>query len=355
MAMVQRQFEEFHDTIKLGHYDENEVLREKRGRILARLEEGLKKLFSDMGKKPPSYSTFNQGSYAMNTGVKPLDDDFDIDVGVRFEIAKDEYPDPVEVKTWVFQALKGHTQRVEIRRPCVTVYYQQHGEPIYHVDLAIYSDGSSNPDGKTYLAKGKTNSNEANRYWEEADPQGLMALIASHFQDSDDARQFRRVIRYLKRWRDVKFPSDGNAAPIGIGITVAAYHWFSPQYSVTDPFSNARTYNDLLALQRFVQVMLNHFRLVPSEEGGQVDRLIVRLPVVPYNDLFERMTDKQMADFKVKLEDLLQALNDADEEADPVEACKILRKQFGDDFPVPTRPETGRKVPRAFISSSASA
>lgn len=38
MARVQRQFEDFHDVIKLGHYDENEVLREKRDRVLARLD-----------------------------------------------------------------------------------------------------------------------------------------------------------------------------------------------------------------------------------------------------------------------------------------------------------------------------
>ncbi len=353
MADVQRYLEQFHDAIKLGRFDENAVLREKRDRVLNRLQDGLEEQFASRGENPPEYVTFNQGSYEMGTGIKPISDDYDVDVGVCFEIAKAEYPDPAEVKAWVLDALVGQTKHVEIRRNCVTVWYQQEGEPVYHVDLAIYSDGSSNWDGKTYLAKGKQNSAVENRLWEEADPQGLIDLIKNRYADAKDAEQFRRSIRYLKRWRDEKFTSGGNSAPVGIGFTVAAYFGFSPVKSV-DPFSNMVRYNDLEALRGFVQWILDSFQQV-YRDGECVERLAVVLPVAPKTDLFTKMTNTQMADFKSKLNELLDAIEGAQREADPVEACKLLQAQFGSDFPVPPKDETGQKRGPAILSSSNSA
>lgn len=350
MAQIQRQFEQFHEAIRLKRFSENAELREKRDRVLKRLREGLQEVFAGKGKTPPEYDTFDQGSYAMGTGVKPATGDYDIDEGVVFKIATTDYPDPVTVKEWAYEALKGHTKSVEIRRSCVTVWYQEDDEDLYHVDLAIYSGG--NPGGKMHLAKGKQNSEEQHRVWEEADPQGLIDGILGRFA-GEDAGQFRRTIRYLKRWRDERFPSDGNAAPIGIGITVAAYHWFQPVYMV-DTFSNTRRYDDLAALLRFVQTMRDNFTQRLSD-GQWVERLEVRLPVAPFGSLFEKMTDAQMVEFKDKLDKLLEALEAAHDEADPVEACRMLRRQFGDDFPVPKKEDTGRRTPPAIVSSSSSA
>jgi len=353
MANIQPQMMQFHEAIKLKRFEENATLREKRQIILDRLDVELKKLFASKNLKPPCYEWFGQGSYAMGTGVKPVGGNYDIDVGICFKIAKADYPAPVKVKEWVLEALKNLTSRVEIRRPCVTVFYQRDGEPIYHVDLAIYSDCECNPDGKIYLAKGKQNSSSEYRVWQEADPQSLMELIKNHFQDSEDERQFRRIIRYLKRWKDLKFSSDGNAAPIGIGITVAAYYWFVLKRSI-DPFNSQRKYDDLDALGCFVQVMISHFR-PKYTDGTWYERLEVKLPVVPYCDLFEKMTNGQTTTFKEKLVAFLDTIHKAQAKADPVEACKLLKAQFGDDFPIPSRPSTGQQRPPAIVSSSSSA
>ena len=85
------------------------------------------------------------------------------------------------------------------------------------------------------------------------------------------------------------------------------------------------------------------------------DRLRVYLPVEPYSDLFEKMTDNQMASLKEKLGNLLEALDSAIDEVDPVKACETLKKVFGDDFPIPEKPETGEKKHRAIATASASA
>ncbi|ABQ26398.1 nucleotidyltransferase domain-containing protein [Geotalea uraniireducens] len=344
MADVQKYFETFHDAIKLKKFDENQILREKRDIVLDKLKSRLKTIFEEKDEPVPTYQTFDQGSYKMGTGIIPLDSDYDIDVGVSFNVSKDNYLDPVEVKEWVYDALNGHTKKVDMRRPCVTVFYQKGDEPVYHVDLAVYSDESCNSDGKKYLAKGKLNSSDDNKCWEISEPQKLADTVGDKHA-GDDKKQFVMVIRYLKRWKDYNFSSNGNAAPIGIGLTIAAYNWFTPNKTLMDIVASTYKYNDLQATRGVVNGMLNNFG----------DRLRVYLPVEPYSELFEKMTDNQMATLKEKLGSLLEALDSAASEVDPVKACETLKKVFGDDFPVPEKPDTGEKKSRAISTASASA
>lgn len=341
MADVQKQFEKFHEAIKLKKFDENQTLREKRDIVLDKLKSRLKVIFEEKGEPVPSYETFDQGSYKMGTGVIPHENDYDIDVGISFKVNKDDYPDPVEVKEWVYEALNGHTRKVVMRKPCVTVFYQKNGESVYHVDLAVYSDGSCNSDGKKYLAKGKLNSLPENKSWEISDPNGLAENVGDR-HSGDDKSQFIRVIRYMKRWKDYNFSSNGNAAPIGIGLTISAYNWFSPNKTLIDPVAYSYKYNDLQATRSVVMGMLNNFGV----------RLKSYLPVEPYSELFEKMTDNQMTGLQEKLNSLLKALESADGEVAPEEACKTLKKVFGDDFPVPDKPDTAEKKHIAIASSS---
>jgi hypothetical protein len=353
MADVQKQFKKFNDTICLKQYEQNTTLREKRDAVLKKLKERIKALFEEKDELQPTYTNFDQGSYKLGTGVKPLNGDYDIDVGLKFNISKDDKPDAVEVKQWVLDALDGHTKKVEMRRSCVTVFYQSGDEPLYHVDLAIYSDAEANADRKDYFGKGKQNSQPENRIWEEADPDGLVTLLTGRFS-GDDWEQFRRCIRYLKRWKDLKFPAEGNAAPVGIGITVAGYNWFHPKMRTVDAFAGKTSPDDMAALIEFVNTMHCNFTSV-YKDGETAERLVVNLPVVPYNDVFEKMSNKQMDVLKEKLGKLLETLKEAASEPDPVETCKRFRKVFGDDFPIPDKDDTGDERGPAIITGSGSA
>jgi hypothetical protein len=230
------------------------------------------------------------------------------------------------------------------------VWYQRDGEDIYHVDLAIYSNAEANADGQARIAMGKKHSDEEYRYWELSNPPGLTEKIFSRFE-GEDRGQFRRVVRYLKRWVDHKFPSDGNAAPIGVGLTVAAYYWLSIEKDRDDFLSDDYTYDDFKALRRFTRQMLSRFRSV-HHDGEVAKRLVVKMPVGSENDLFEKMSNNYMGDFKDRLEALHEALSDAEQETDPHEACSALEKHFGDDFPVPEKNETAGKTDQAAIVSS---
>jgi hypothetical protein len=352
MANVQAQFETFNNTIRLGRFDENAILREKRDRVLEKLKQNLPGVFEKHGEPFPGYYPLDQGSYEMDTGTKPLNGDYDIDQGLYFYVSTTTYPDPVTLKERVFEALDGHTNRVELRRSCVTVFYSSNGEPLYHVDLAVYSDGSMNPDGKSYHAKGKQHSLPENRYWEVSNPQQLSDTIFDKFSGAEDRKQFRRVIRYWKRWKVVNFTAGGASAPNGIGLTLLTYYHFQPRY--TDAFANK--HNDLRAMRELVEAVLANFQLVYDEdEKAYVERLIVKLPIEPWKDVFDRMTARQMRILKDKMTVLKDALVYAEGVADTRAACERLQTVFGEDFPVPEKQETASAHPPAITSSGNSA
>ena len=307
-AQIQPQFERFHNAIKLDEDDEQRKLREKREVLLRSLAEGLPQDF-------PKFTRFIQGSYAMRTGVVPLDGNYDIDVGLVFDCAEEEFPDPVTLKRHVRDALTGYGRTVDIRRSCVTVSYIRDGRPEYHVDLALYvRDGS----GGLFLAKGREFSSSNQRKWVQAFPKELTEYILGRFSGHEQA-QFRRCVRYLKRWRDHRFSSGG---PISIALTVAAAHWFQPKYGPDGMPS------DLMALHELVRKMLEKSGAVLGVRG----RVIVKIPGSGDCDLMAGMTDRQMAGFRERLSDLDRALGQCYGQVDVSAACLELQGQFGLDF-----------------------
>ncbi len=316
MSNLQKQFEKFHANIRLSDKDEKAKLQDKRELLIKDLRRGLKRDAEENNTPRLIFEHFNQGSYAMHTGTKPCNNDYDIDVGLIFDNTQDDFENPVALKKKIKDALNSTFRKVKIRRPCVTVTYHKDGNPDYHVDLAVYVkiDGEEHFE----IAMGKEHSSEENQEWQESDPKELINKINNRLTD-DERTQFKRVIRYLKRWRDKQLNNGG--APISIALTCAAYHWF-------EPASFDGELNDLRALYNLVDSMIDNF-------GFPSARLSVELPVIPGGDLLDKMTDKQMEVFNEKLVVLKNALFDAKNETSDVDACKALEKLFGDEFPIP--------------------
>ena len=311
-STFQSRFLRFHNAIKLGNTDENATLREKRDRVLKRMRDrGL------------TFTWFNQGSYAMGTGVIPVQADYDIDVGIVF--TGDMRPaDPLTAKQWVYDAVLGHTTSVEWRRHCIRVQYVKAGEPTYHVDLPVY--WKDRWSSALSLAVGKRHSGVGHKEWQEADSRGLVNRVTSHL-DGEDHWQFRRVVRYLKRWKDEHFPVMGNAAPVGIGITVAALVGFTAAKDWN--VSTSAGYDDLGATLNLVNRMRGAFTNT-FHDGEYAYRMVQRLPVKPFNDVFERMTNQQMKEFKQRLDTLASRLDTAKR----IGTADELVRAFGADFPV---------------------
>lgn len=304
---LQRLFERFHRAIKLDENDERLKLRTKREVLLRTLREKL-------AAHSLAFDSFNQGSYAMRTGVVPKDGNYDIDIGLIFDCTKERFPNPVELKSLVFDALAGSRRRVAIRRACVTVTYGRFEVPEYHVDLAIYVRAS---DGSLLLAKGRKNSAPENCEWMPAAPFELTQYVLSKFSGTEQA-QYRRCIRYLKRWRDENFSS---GAPVSIALTVAAAMWFKPK------MGEDGTAVDLEAIHCLVKQMLGNF-------GNNFDlgHLAVPLPGFPKIDLLSKLTSSQMAQFKLRLNNLESALSKCYGDVSLVEAADVLASHFGSEF-----------------------
>ncbi|RKG78338.1 nucleotidyltransferase [Corallococcus sp. CA049B] len=310
---MQSCFRRFHEAIQLKRFSENAELVEKRDRVLKRLRENA----------PKSFEFFNQGSYAMGTGIKPLNGDYDIDVAVVFDINHRAY-DPVEVKRWVYDAVKPHTNLVKWRKSCIIVYYQQAGEAVYHVDLAVMARTSSR---ELHLARGEENSAYGQREWQPDDRLGFIQAVADRFS-GDEAAQFRRVIRYLKRWKDLHFPTEGRAAPTGLSLTVAAYAWFQPSQKSTWAGTEE---SDLTATLNLVNAIRRNFRQVLNTETRRFGpRLTLQFPKAPFDDVLARMTHQQMDEFYRRLETLEAWLKYAAER----NSATSLVHAFGNDFPV---------------------
>ena len=90
--------------------------------------------------------------------------------------------------------------------------------------------------------------------------------------------------------------------------------------------------------------------------GNTYGRVSAKKPTPEFEDLFGRLSEDEMRDFKKRMTALADALDFAWTTADPVAACERLAEVFGPDFPIPKEEETGepRKAP-AIITSSSSA
>lgn len=320
---LQSLLRKFHDSIKLRRLVENGELIEKRDRVLTRLRENLKKKYS------VTFTDFPQGSYAMDTGIKPpVDGDYDIDIGVVLnDIYQDK--DAVAAKEMVFRSVEGHTSRPPaFRRSCITVYYQLAGEVIYHVDLAVMTRDRYNANS-LYLAIGKQNSELNKRQWQPDDRKGFMAAVESKFA-GEDAVQFKRIVRLLKRWKNNHFSLEGHAAPTGLGLTVAAYQSFSP-IKARASYYESETYDDLSALLNVARWLKSQFsQSWDNASSRYFHTLSLFFPTVPRDNVFGKMTAQQQEEFYQRVDKLNSNL----EQAKMTDNALYLQKIFGSDFPL---------------------
>lgn len=285
-------FRRFHEAIQLS-YNGSAELRQMRDEVLNVLRQRLDKRFT----------TFNQGSYEVGTGIKPPPgSDFDLDIGVVFALEPSRYK-VQEVKEWVRVAVHS-LGTIEWKRPCITVQRKRH-----HLDIAVFVEHG----GQRYLALGK--QNEQDSRWQPDGLKEFMDNVAQRFPGSpDDSYQFRRTVRYLKRWKDQHFPRDGKSAPTGCALTVAAYKWFRPRRSGTEQ-------NDLGALETLVQEMTK--QLTASRK--------LTFPEKPHDDVLRKMSDEQIKQLVQRLGQLALWLA----EAQKLGSVAPLQKAFGADFPAP--------------------
>jgi hypothetical protein len=323
MADLQKHFEQFHNAIRVD-FDSQSTLREKRDIVLEKIAKSLKK------NGRPSFERLLQGSYKMKTGVLPLgEEEFDIDVGLVFDF-EDHRPETEEVRGWVMDAIGEHTDKVAEKTPCIRVHYKD--SPPYHLDLVVYGRLS----GELQLATKSA--------WIDADPEQLLGHVASAYaqyggtEGNTGIDQFRRTVRYLKRWGDVRSPGDAKGKPTGLAYTLLA----SKELACTQAFDG--TPDDATALSNM------------TESASKSFRISAKKPTPEYEDMFERLDNSQMELFKRDLKTLADTIRAAQDEPDPHDACSLLVAVLGTDFPVPPKGSGGKRTSSpAIVPSSSSA
>ncbi len=265
---IQTYFDKFHDKIKLGREDDAyRKVREK--------DESIKKEISSEFKDAgyPVTEDFIQGSLRTHTGIKPISGDYDIDRALVIdEINAPE--NPVIPKKKVLDVLnKRGFKNAKIKKPCVTANYIQDN---IHIDFAIYKKINE----CYYLAVGKENSDYTNRIWADADPIKLIDWIndKSYYYGNEDTTlsQFRRLVRYLKRWRDETFSDAVTSKIFSIGLTVMVKEQFRCS------FNDDGIKQDLQSLYDNVVEILNAGYFTEEQHGCY--RVNVDLPVQPRQD-----------------------------------------------------------------------
>ena len=334
---IQTHFDKFHDKIKLGR--EDDAYKKARGRD-DNIKAEVKTVFSEAGY--PVVADFIQGSLKTHTGIVPISGDYDIDRALVID--EEKAPEnPVTPKKKALDVLEDRGfKNAKIKKPCVTADYASDN---VHIDFIIYKRSGN----QHYLAVGKENSDENNREWSAADPHGLTDWINDDSRyGGDDAKailaQFRRLVRYLKRWRDVQFSETLEEKVFSIGLTVMV------KERLLWSFSTEGARQDLQALSETVGTILDAGYFTEEETGRY--RVRIHLPAQPWRDIFDGSSLNTGTQLYNKLKRLKEKLAEAEGLSDEREQCQILSKLFGDDFEVPDPPKGGSKTEKAKYSSA---
>lgn len=327
MANCNELFTHFNELIKLSDKD-RETLKIARNSLRERISKGYLKL-PEEDRKTHTIEFQSQGSFIMDTIIKPDKDDFDLDDGVYFQGG---LPEQKRAETQAFHDLiikaidKGNDiEEITDKPTCVRVkYYKKNGEDLgFHIDIpSYYAENLETPE----LADTKngwvvSNPVEFIAWFEEKAKSGFnKAFIYESLKYAEpyekwlsDVRkkdtQLRKIVRYLKAWADNKKAE----MPPGIVMTVLAAENFC---------ENER---DDIALRDTLISM-----------KGWLERNDYKCPrpTTPIgDDLLAKFSEKEIQFFKTALNSFVVSANQAIESKNQKEACLKWQNHLGFRFP----------------------
>lgn len=207
---------DYHDSDVTLPTAERDEMRTRRNSNRDRLRTGLKR-----NEKPSPWDLASQGSYAMRTMVQHPKKDYDIDDGSYFtrsdlQDADGKDMEPAEARQMVCDALADDkfNRAPEVRDNCVRVFYNEG----YHLDVPVYrritSTGNGEETERFELASGEI--------WKEADARAVTEWFDDTNRDlspdTENGRQFRRVVRLAKKFTRSR-QSWGTRAGSGLLVT----------------------------------------------------------------------------------------------------------------------------------------
>lgn len=327
---LKKEFADFYNDIRID--SESDQLRDKRNVLENDIRSKLPVIFQEKGIKlnQSDIRMIDQGSYKYHTTIKS--DVVDRDVAVIIPVDKADH-DPRTIKGYLRDSINIDSRTVSIKEPCIRASYCRDGEEWLHIDLPLYAE-----DGSVFLARGKEFSEDYK--WESADPDGLNDYICDALKDNE---QLRRIICYIKKWRNEKYVSStsDHEIPPSIGLTLLAIDCFSAQMTTEGD-------DDLLSLQKTMKSILGRFSINRDFQGNVISASISRsLPVTPYTDVFKKMKDSSasyMVTFYNRIFNAVDNLTNAVNVESPHDAGEYVQKVLGTEFVVPAKEAVAAKA-----------
>jgi len=307
MSNCHSQFLAFDAFISLNKFERNKLETSKRAVISK-----ITKAFQDKGYKAPQF--IGQGSYTMDTSIRPVSGYYDLDLGVYIKNLigdPDDWPKTESIHQVIFNAVDGHTSiRPISKKSCIRVVYKSpytdKNDISYHIDLPVYAYkvGFWNNDPKTVIGfKGE-------KQWSEfSSPSDFTKWFLNQCKrNSKDENQLKRIVKYLKAWKEncPKSP----VLPNGMTLTVLASKNFKPHQRDDVAF--------LETVKEFNYKLGWHFS--------------IEKPTNPFNDLSEHMTNNEESNFMDRTERLIQIGEEALNITSQTNSIKKWARIFGSRF-----------------------
>lgn len=247
--------------------------------------------FREKGYQSPKF--IGQGSFSMNTSIRPLEGYYDLDLGVYLTGLKgdpEDWPRTETIHQLIYRAIEGHTSIKPISKSsCVRVIYRSpyvNNEDIsYHIDLPVYAFKKSfwSEEVKTVIGF------KGDKQWSEySNPKDFINWFQGKCnQNRKDSEQLKRVVKYLKAWKD-NLPKSPKM-PSGMILTVLAAKNYKQDLRDDIAFINT--------VKEFEYRLKWLFQIIK--------------PVEPENDLSESLSDREEENFMQRVDSLIAISEDA--------------------------------------------
>ncbi|MCY4558119.1 MAG: hypothetical protein OXF79_17465 [Chloroflexi bacterium] len=293
----------FHDQKVTLPESERDKMRERRNTNRDRLKRNLEK-----DEKPTPYEHVSQGSYRMRTMLQDDNNDYDIDDGAYFQkgvLVGDRGAEmsSLDARKMVRKAMDDGSFKTppEVKGNCVRVHYSEG----YHVDIPVYRRIVDEEADETYYELASSSG------WKRSDARDVTNWYEETREGTSDARQFRRLNRYLKKHaRSRESWKSRNLSGFAITVLLAETYVLSPD-------------RDDIALYRTMEAMKSRL------DGNTV----IDHPVTPNETVTTDDPDAKARFFRDKLKEALDHLapvyaHDCDRES----ALKYWDKVFDTTF-----------------------
>lgn len=340
MANCNTIFQEYNKSIKLDDNKRAELIR-FRDNLRLRVQKGYLSISSAFNHQH-RLDFQSQGSFVMDTIIKPTREDYDLDDGIYFfgSLKDNQRPAPTEFHKWVVGAIdQGHDdiEKIIDKDTCVRVQYKSG----FHIDLPIYYAERLDTPDLADKVKGWTLSHpiEFIAWFENKINSGFQKsflyetrMFAEYEKWSADIRkydhQLRRIVRYLKAWGDLRRAE----MPCGLIFTILAANNYHPHER--DDISLKET---LVKIQHTLK-----------------KNFVCERPTTPEGeDLLK--TYQNESTFMNSLDQFVENAKKALEEENQKKSCSHWQKSLGERFPVSlASDETTPKFATASLISGAS-